>query len=60
MVLVFFFLTSLGVIISSCIHIAANGTSEHIYPDKTIISKGYLHPYVHRSTIHNSQELQTA
>ena len=29
-----------------------------IYPDKTINSKRYLHPYVHSGTIHNSQDVE--
>ena len=28
-----------------------------IYPDKTL-SKRYMHPYVHSSTIHNSQDME--
>ena len=30
-----------------------------IYLDKTIIQKDNMHPYVHSSTIHNSQDLET-
>ena len=29
-----------------------------IYPDKTTIQKDNRHPYVHSSTIHNSQEME--
>ena len=29
-----------------------------IYPDKTVI-QGYMHLYVHSSTIHNSQDMET-
>ena len=28
-----------------------------IYPDKTI--KRYLHPYIHTSTIYNTQDMET-
>ena len=28
-----------------------------IYPEETLISKRYMHPYVHSSTIHNSQDM---
>ena len=31
-----------------------------IYPDKTVISKRYMHPYVHGSTIYNSQDMEAA
>ena len=29
-----------------------------IYPDKTITQR-YMHPYIHSSTIHNSQDMET-
>ena len=31
-----------------------------IYPDKNYNSKRYMHPCVHNSTIHSSQDLETA
>ena len=30
-----------------------------IYLDKSIIQKDNMHPYVHSSTIHNSQDMET-
>ena len=30
-----------------------------IYPDNTIISKRYMHPYVHSSTIYNRKDMET-
>ena len=30
-----------------------------IYPDKTFIEKRYMCPYIHCSTIHNSQDMET-
>ena len=30
-----------------------------IYPEKNYNSKRYMHPYVHSSTIHNSQDMET-
>ena len=30
-----------------------------IYPDKTFLEKKHMHPYVHCSTIHNSQDMET-
>ena len=30
-----------------------------IHLEKTIIQKRYMHPYVHSSTIHNSQDMET-
>ena len=30
-----------------------------IYLDKTIITKGYRHPYIHSRAIHNSQDVET-
>ena len=30
-----------------------------IYPDKTIIQKDNMHPYVHSNTVHNSQDTET-
>ena len=30
-----------------------------IYLDKTFIQKRYMHPYVHYSSIHNSQDMET-
>ena len=31
----------------------------NIYPDKTIIQKRYMHPYVHSGTINNSHNMET-
>jgi len=30
-----------------------------IYPDKTFLKKRHMHPHVHCSSMHNSQELET-
>ena len=30
-----------------------------IYPEKNCNSKRYMHPYVHSSTIYNSQDMET-
>ena len=30
-----------------------------IYPDKTFLKKRHMHPHVHCSTIHNSQDIET-
>ena len=30
-----------------------------IYPHKTFLEKGHMHPYVRCSTIHNSQDMET-
>ena len=30
-----------------------------IYPDKTLIQKDNMHPHVHSSTIHSSQDMET-
>ena len=30
-----------------------------IHPDKTYNSKRYMQPYVHSSTVHNSQDMET-
>ena len=30
-----------------------------IYLEKTLIQKDNMHPYIHSSTIHNSQDMET-